>query len=46
MQQASRVSERTAFFYLGSLIEYGKTSEIFTNPKNKQTENYITGRFG
>jgi phosphate transport system ATP-binding protein len=46
MQQASRVSDRTAFFYLGSLIEYGKTSEIFTNPKNKQTENYITGRFG
>lgn len=46
MQQAARVSERTAFFYLGNLIEYDKTSEIFTNPKNKQTENYITGRFG
>jgi phosphate transport system ATP-binding protein len=46
MQQATRVSDRTAFFYLGDLVEYGKTSEIFTNPKNKQTENYITGRFG
>lgn len=46
MHQASRVSDRTAFFYLGSLIEYGKTSEMFTNPKIKQTENYITGRFG
>jgi phosphate transport system ATP-binding protein len=46
MQQASRVSDRTAFFYLGNLVEYGKTAEIFTNPKNKQTENYITGRFG
>lgn len=46
MQQASRVSDRTAFFYLGELIEYEKTSDIFTNPKNKQTENYITGRFG
>ena len=46
MQQAARVSDSTAFFYLGDLIEYEKTSEIFTNPKNKQTENYITGRFG
>jgi len=46
MQQAARVSDRTAFFYLGELIEYDKTSEIFTNPSNKQTENYITGRFG
>ena len=46
MQQATRVSDRTAFFYMGDLVEYGKTSEIFTNPKNKQTENYITGRFG
>lgn len=46
MQQAARISERTAFFYLGNLVEYDKTSEIFTNPKNKQTENYITGRFG
>jgi phosphate transport system ATP-binding protein len=46
MQQAARVSDRTAFFYLGELVEFEKTSEIFTNPKNKQTENYITGRFG
>ena len=46
MQQAARISDRTAFFYLGKLVEYDKTSEIFTNPKNKQTENYITGRFG
>jgi phosphate transport system ATP-binding protein len=46
MQQATRVSDRTAFFYLGDLVEYAKTSELFTNPKNKQTENYITGRFG
>ena len=46
MQQAARVSDRTAFFYLGELIEYDKTSIIFTNPSNKQTENYITGRFG
>jgi len=46
MQQAGRISDRTAFFYLGELIEYGKTKEIFTNPKNKTTQNYITGRFG
>jgi phosphate transport system ATP-binding protein len=46
MQQAARVSDRTAFFYVGELVEYNKTSELFTNPKNKQTENYITGRFG
>lgn len=46
MQQASRVSDKTAFFYLGSLIEYGKTLDIFTHPKNKQTENYISGKFG
>jgi phosphate transport system ATP-binding protein len=46
MQQAARVSDRTAFFYLGDLVEYDKTSELFTHPKNKQTENYITGRFG
>lgn len=46
MQQAGRVSDRTAFFYLGELIEEGPTNEIFTNPKNKRTENYITGRFG
>ncbi len=46
MQQASRVSDFTAFFYLGELIEYDKTKKIFTNPEKKQTENYITGRFG
>jgi phosphate transport system ATP-binding protein len=46
MQQAARISDRTAFFYLGELVEYEKTTDIFTNPKNKQTENYITGRFG
>lgn len=46
MQQASRVSDFTAFFYLGKLIEFGETTEIFTNPKLKQTEDYISGRFG
>ncbi|MHC1699373.1 MAG: phosphate ABC transporter ATP-binding protein PstB [Humidesulfovibrio sp.] len=46
MQQAARVSDRTAFFYLGKLIEEGDTRTIFTRPKNKQTEDYITGRFG
>jgi len=46
MQQASRVSDYTAFFYLGELVEYGTTVEIFTKPKLKHTENYITGRFG
>lgn len=46
MQQAARVSDYTAFFYLGKLIEYDKTSRIFTNPANKQTEDYVTGRFG
>jgi phosphate transport system ATP-binding protein len=46
MQQAARISDKTAFFYMGDLIEFGKTSEVFTNPKNKQTENYVTGRFG
>jgi len=46
MQQASRISDYTAFFYLGELIEYGKTKAIFTNPEKQQTENYITGRFG
>ncbi len=46
MQQAARISDKTAFFYLGDLVEFGKTSEIFTKPKNKQTENYVTGRFG
>jgi phosphate transport system ATP-binding protein len=46
MQQAARVSDYTAFLYLGELIEYGKTSKIFTNPSKKKTEEYITGRFG
>ncbi len=46
MQQAARVSDRTAFFLLGELIECNKTSNLFTNPKDKRTENYITGRFG
>lgn len=46
MQQAARVSDYTAFFYLGELVEYDKTKTIFTNPAKKQTENYITGRFG
>ena len=46
MQQASRISDYTAFFYLGELIEYNKTKTIFTNPEKKRTENYITGRFG
>ncbi|MCU0878985.1 MAG: phosphate ABC transporter ATP-binding protein PstB [Pirellulaceae bacterium] len=46
MQQASRVSDYTAFMYLGRLIEYGPTSEIFTRPKLKETESYVTGRFG
>src|SRR5438128_3240886 len=44
MQQASRVSDRTAFFYVGRLIEFGETTQIFTQPKEKQTEDYITGR--
>jgi phosphate transport system ATP-binding protein len=46
MQQASRVSDQTAFFYLGKLIEYDRTAKIFTNPAQKRTEEYITGRFG
>ncbi|MCM8541845.1 MAG: phosphate ABC transporter ATP-binding protein PstB [Lentisphaeraceae bacterium] len=46
MQQASRVSDRTAFFYLGKLIEYSDTEDLFSNPKEKQTEDYISGRFG
>jgi len=46
MQQASRVSDYTAFFYLGELVEYGTTIDIFTKPQLKHTENYITGRFG
>jgi phosphate transport system ATP-binding protein len=46
MQQAARVSDRTAFFYEGKIIEYDKTDVIFTRPSSKQTEDYITGRFG
>lgn len=46
MQQAGRVSDTTAFFYMGELIEYGSTKIIFTNPKIEKTQNYITGRFG
>ena len=46
MQQAARVSDVTAFFYLGELIEVDKTQELFTRPKLKQTSDYITGRFG
>jgi phosphate transport system ATP-binding protein len=46
MQQAGRISDSTAFFYMGELIEYGNTKMIFTNPKKEKTQNYITGRFG
>ncbi len=46
MQQAARISDYTAFFYLGELVEYGTTSKIFTHPVNKRTEDYVTGRFG
>jgi phosphate transport system ATP-binding protein len=46
MQQAARVSDRTAFFHLGNLIEIGNTNELFTNPVQKRTEDYITGRYG
>ena len=46
MQQAARVSQRTAFFHLGTLVEYGETGEIFTAPKDPRTESYITGRIG
>ena len=46
MQQAARVSNKTAFFYLGEMIEYGETKKIFTNPEKEATQNYITGRFG
>lgn len=46
MQQAARVSDRTAFMYLGELIEYGDTDQVFTNPVEKRTEDYITGRYG
>lgn len=46
MQQAARVSQRTAFFHLGSLVEYGQTADIFTNPREERTKDYITGRYG
>ncbi|MBS4178397.1 phosphate ABC transporter ATP-binding protein [Bacillus sp. FJAT-49731] len=46
MQQAARISDYTAFFYMGKVVEYGETSQIFTNPQNEQTENYISGNFG
>jgi phosphate transport system ATP-binding protein len=46
MQQAARISDETAFFYMGELIEFDKTDKIFTNPSEEKTENYITGRFG
>jgi phosphate transport system ATP-binding protein len=46
MQQAARVSDRTAFFYMGTMVEYDRTDIMFTNPTNKQTEDYVTGRFG
>lgn len=46
MQQAARISDETAFFYLGELIEFGSTSKLFTSPAKKQTEDYVTGRFG
>jgi phosphate transport system ATP-binding protein len=46
MQQAARVSEATAFFLMGELVEFGVTRELFTNPRDKRTEDYITGRFG
>jgi phosphate transport system ATP-binding protein len=46
MQQAARVSQRTAFFHLGTLVEYGETSDIFTNPRVERTKDYITGRYG
>ena len=46
MQQAARISDITAFFYLGTLVEFDTTSKIFTAPKQRQTEDYVTGRFG
>jgi len=46
MQQAARVSQRTAFFHLGTLVEEGATTDIFTTPKDQRTQDYITGRFG
>lgn len=46
MQQAARISDKTAFFLLGEMVEMGETEQIFDMPKDKRTENYITGRFG
>ena len=46
MQQAARVSDKTAFFYMGNMVEYDDTKKIFTNPGKEATQNYITGRFG
>ena len=46
MQQAARVSQRTAFFHLGTMLEQGETSELFTNPQEERTKDYITGRYG
>jgi len=46
MQQAARVSDYTGFFFLGHLVEFGTTQQIFTNPKDERTDAYITGRFG
>ena len=46
MQQAARVSQRTAFFHMGELVEEGPTDQMFQNPDNKRTQDYITGRFG
>jgi phosphate transport system ATP-binding protein len=46
MQQAARVSQKTAFFHLGELVEFGDTSSIFTNPREERTKDYITGRYG
>jgi phosphate transport system ATP-binding protein len=46
MQQAARISQRTAFFHLGELVEFGKTREMFTNPRERRTQDYITGRYG
>jgi phosphate transport system ATP-binding protein len=46
MQQAARIADWTAFLYLGEIVEFGKTDDVFTRPKNKLTEDYITGRFG
>jgi phosphate transport system ATP-binding protein len=46
MQQAARVSDQTAFFYMGELVEMGSTEQIFTNPREQRTEDYVTGKFG